>query len=166
MSRALAYMTAGRRQPHICCPARLCLLAASTGALVRVAPGGMRQLHWHINIDEWQFAINGTYEVGVFTAPGESYVGVLNPGDLGFAPRGSGHYVKNTGTTSGYLVLIFNGGVFTNVELVNFLGAFPPSWAAASLNIDTAAVKGFEFDLASFAPKPEVQPSKPPQAER
>lgn len=133
-----------------------------TGALVRIAPGGMRQLHWHLNIDEWQFAINGTYEVGVFTAPGESVTGTLNPGDLGFAPRGSGHYVKNIGTTPGYVVLIFNAGEFTDVELVNFLGAFPPSWAAASLNVGTAAVKGFDFGLAGFAPQPAA-PSKQPK---
>ena len=135
------------------------LFVAMTGALVRIAPGGMRQLHWHLNFDEWQFAINGTFEVGVFTSPGQSVTGTLNPGDLGFAPRGSGHYVKNTGTTPGHVVLIFNAGEFTNVDVVNFLGAFPPSWAAASLNISTTAAKGINYGLAGFAPQPGVQPS-------
>jgi hypothetical protein len=34
--------------------------------------------------------INGTLEVGVYVAPGNSDVGVVRAGDVGFAPRGSG----------------------------------------------------------------------------
>ncbi len=34
-----------------------------SGALVRLRPGGMRQLHWHTNLDEWQYVINGTIQV-------------------------------------------------------------------------------------------------------
>ena len=39
--------------------------AATTmcGALVKFAPGGLRQMHWHTTLDEWQFVINGTFEV-------------------------------------------------------------------------------------------------------
>ena len=33
------------------------------GAVVKFAPGGLRQLHWHTTLSEWQFVINGTYEV-------------------------------------------------------------------------------------------------------
>lgn len=33
------------------------------GALVKFGPGGLRQLHWHPTLDEWQFVINGTFEV-------------------------------------------------------------------------------------------------------
>ena len=34
-----------------------------SGALVQLRPGGMRQLHWHTNLDEWQYVINGTIQV-------------------------------------------------------------------------------------------------------
>jgi oxalate decarboxylase len=30
-----------------------------TGALMRIKPGGMRELHWHPNADEWQYYIGG-----------------------------------------------------------------------------------------------------------
>ena len=36
---------------------------AMSGALVKLHPGGMRQLHWHTNLDEWQYVINGTIQV-------------------------------------------------------------------------------------------------------
>lgn len=54
----------------------------------------------------------GTLEVGVFLAPGESETGVMYAGDLGFAPRGSGHYLKNIGKDWAYVVLIFNAGAW------------------------------------------------------
>ena len=38
------------------------------GALVRLEPGGMRQLHWHTNLDEWQYVINGTIQVSMLHA--------------------------------------------------------------------------------------------------
>lgn len=131
---------------------RFPVAAEMSGAIVRVAAGGMRQLHWHLNIDEWQYIINGTFEVGVFTEPGQSASAVLQPGDLGFAPRGSGHYLKNIGQTMGYVVLIFNDGLFTNVDVGNFLGAFPPSWTAASLNVSGDAAAGIDYSLGGFAP--------------
>ena len=39
--------------------------ADMAGALVRLEPGGMRQLHWHVNLDEWQYVINGTIQVSM-----------------------------------------------------------------------------------------------------
>jgi oxalate decarboxylase len=130
-----------------------------SGALVKIAAGGMRQMHWHLNFDEWQFLINGTLETGIFLAP-EKYVNdVLQPGDVGFAPRGSAHYLRNTGSQAAYVVLIFNAGVFTNIDVSNFLGAVPPSWSAASLNISTEAAQGINYRLGGFAPKQKMQPS-------
>src|SRR5260221_412015 len=37
-------------------------------ALVEVNPGGMRELHWHPNTDEWQYYIEGQARMGVFAA--------------------------------------------------------------------------------------------------
>lgn len=35
-------------------------------AHVIVSPGGMRELHWHQNADEWQYYIQGTGRMTVF----------------------------------------------------------------------------------------------------
>lgn len=37
---------------------------AMSASLVHFQPGGLRQMHWHVNEDEWQFMLNGTVEVG------------------------------------------------------------------------------------------------------
>lgn len=36
---------------------------AMSGSLVHFKPGALRQMHWHVNEDEWQFVINGTVEL-------------------------------------------------------------------------------------------------------
>ena len=41
-------------------------------ALVEVEPGGMRELHWHPNTDEWQYYISGQARMGVFAANGQA----------------------------------------------------------------------------------------------
>jgi oxalate decarboxylase len=35
----------------------------AAAALVEIEPGGMRELHWHPNSDEWQFYISGEVSV-------------------------------------------------------------------------------------------------------
>ncbi len=41
-------------------------------ALVEVKPGGMREMHWHPNNDEWQYYLTGTAKMTVFGAGGHS----------------------------------------------------------------------------------------------
>jgi oxalate decarboxylase len=134
-----------------------------SGALVYLAPGSMRQLHWHLNIDEWQYVINGTVEAGVFLKPGSSYDGQLGPGDVGFAPRGSAHYLRNPTTEPAFVVLVFNDGRFTDIELSNFLGTVPGAWTAASLNTSAEVVSSIDYKRAGFALPLPPPPSKQQQ---
>ena len=65
-------------------------------ALVEVDPGGMRELHWHPNTDEWQYYIEGQARMGVFGASGQARTFDFRAGDVGFAPFAMGHYVENS----------------------------------------------------------------------
>jgi oxalate decarboxylase/phosphoglucose isomerase-like protein (cupin superfamily) len=40
-------------------------------ALVEVEPGGLRELHWHANADEWQYCISGQARMTVFGSSGK-----------------------------------------------------------------------------------------------
>ncbi|MCP5990600.1 oxalate decarboxylase, partial [Klebsiella pneumoniae] len=42
------------------------------GALLRLEPGAMRQLHWHPNADEWQYVLNGSMDLAVFASEGKA----------------------------------------------------------------------------------------------
>jgi oxalate decarboxylase len=136
-----------------------------SGALVYLAPGSMRQLHWHLNIDEWQYVLNGSVEAGVFLRPGSSFDGQLGPGDVGFAPRGSAHYLRNPTTEPAFVVLVFNDGKFTDIELPNFLGTVPSAWTAASLNTSAQVVSSIDYSRAGFAlPMPAPSKQRPPRS--
>jgi len=54
---------------------------------MRIKPGGLRELHWHPNADEWQYYISGRARMGVFGSNGrvrtdESVVFDLAPDGL------------------------------------------------------------------------------------
>ena len=49
-------------------------------------------------MDEWQYLINGTVTAGTFNGPGQvSGPSTLHAGDLGYAPKGSAHWLRNEG---------------------------------------------------------------------
>ena len=52
-------------------------------ALVEVEPGGMRELHWHPNSDEWQYYILGSARMGVFAASGQARTFDFEENDVG-----------------------------------------------------------------------------------
>ena len=64
-------------------------------------------------------------QAGVFNATGDYEESVLRAGDAGFAPISSGHYFKNIGGTESFVVLIFNAGRFTNIDLTALVGNVP-----------------------------------------
>ena len=64
-------------------------------------------------------------QAGVFNATGQYEESVLRAGDAGFAPVSSGHYFKNIGEMESYVVLIFNAGRFTNVDVTALVGNVP-----------------------------------------
>jgi oxalate decarboxylase len=68
-------------------------------ALVTIKPGGMRELHWHPNADEWQYHISGQGRMTVFTSGGRARTMDFHAGDVGYVPRPLPHYVQNTGDT-------------------------------------------------------------------
>ena len=66
-----------------------------SAALVEVQPGGLRELHWHPNANEWQYYIEGQARMGVFAASGQARTFDFQAGDVGFVPFAMGHYVDN-----------------------------------------------------------------------
>jgi oxalate decarboxylase len=65
-------------------------------ALLTIRPGGMREMHWHPNADEWQYWIKGKGTMTVFNTGPNAVTMDFNPGDVGYVKRNLGHYIKNT----------------------------------------------------------------------
>jgi oxalate decarboxylase len=112
--------------------------AATTiaAALVEVDPGGMRELHWHPNADEWQFYIAGQGRMTVFGANGTANTFDYQAGDVGYVPRDMGHYIENTGQTTLRFLELFRSDRYEDVSLDQWLALTPPELVLAHIDVD------------------------------
>lgn len=121
--------------------------AASTiaAALVEIEPGGMRELHWHPNADEWQYYISGQGRMTVFASSGKARTFNYQAGDVGYVPFAMGHYIENTGEETLTFLEMFRSNRFADVSLSQWLALTPAELVQAHLNLDAqtmAALSG------------------------
>ena len=116
--------------------------AASTiaAALVEVEPGGLRELHWHPNADEWQYYISGSGRMTVFASAGKARTFDYQAGDVGYIPFAMGHYVENTGNDTLRFLEMFRSDRFADVSLSQWMALTPPELVRAHLNLEPATV--------------------------
>lgn len=114
-----------------------------TGTLFEIAPGGLRELHWHPNADEWQYYIQGNAEMGVFLAEGKFISDQFEAGDIGYVPMGAGHYIKNTGTNVLKVLIGFNNGQYEAIDLSMWLSGNPKDLLAGNFSADRQLIDKF-----------------------
>jgi oxalate decarboxylase len=122
-------------------------------ALVTIRPGGMRELHWHPNADEWQYWIKGKGQMTVFETGPKAVTLNFGPGDIAYVKRNNGHYVKNTGDTDVQFLEVFRSPRFADVSLSDWLTHTPPSLVAQHFNIDEATIAKFPSDRPLVVPE-------------
>jgi oxalate decarboxylase len=116
--------------------------ASSTIAagLVEVEPGGMRELHWHPNVDEWQYYLSGEARMTAFASRGEARTFNFQAGDVGAVPFPMGHYIENIGNTTLRFLEMFRSSYFADVSLAQWLALTPHQLVRAHLNIDESVL--------------------------
>ena len=109
-------------------------------ALVTVRPGGVREMHWHPNADEWQYYLKGKGRMTVFDTGPNALTMDFNAGDIGYVRRNLGHYVENVGDTDLQFIGVFRAPRYQEVSLSNWLTHTPPALVAQHLNVDEATI--------------------------
>ncbi len=109
--------------------------------LVRLRPGGMRELHWHPNASEWQFWLAGTGRMTIVMPEGRARTMDFHANDVGFVPAVAGHYIENTGNSDVLFLEMFRAPRFMDFSLNNWIRRMPPEMATAHLNLDAATLK-------------------------
>lgn len=121
-------------------------------ALVRVHPGGMREMHWHPNADEWQYYIAGEASMTVFDTGPNAVTQNFKAGDIGYVKKSLGHFIRNTGNTDLVFLEVFRAPQFQNVSLSQWLAHTPWPMVAQHLNIDPSVVGRFPADAPAVVP--------------
>jgi oxalate decarboxylase len=109
-------------------------------ALVEIEPGGLRELHWHPNADEWQYYLSGQGRMTVFTSGGKARTFDYQAGDVGYVPFAMGHYVQNTGEETLTFLEMFKSDRFADISLNQWMALTPPGLVQAHLNLDDATI--------------------------
>src|ERR1700722_7488 len=121
------------------------------GVSMQLAPGAMRELHWHATAAEWAFVNKGRVRTTVLSPGGYSETNDFETGDIWFFPRGYGHMLECLGDEPCHFILIFDNSYFSE------FGTFSISdWIAQAPK--ELLARNFGLPASTFAsfPKKEV----------
>ncbi|MBB6144642.1 oxalate decarboxylase [Silvibacterium bohemicum] len=94
-------------------------------AIVTLKPGGLRELHWHPNDDEWQYYVKGTARMTVFAAGGHARTMDFHPGDVGYIEQSKPHFIENIGDTDLVFLEVFPTPDYQDISLGEWLAHTP-----------------------------------------
>lgn len=114
-----------------------------TGTIFEIEPGGLREMHWHPNADEWQYYIQGKAEMGVFLAERNFVKDEYEAGDVGYVPMGAGHYIKNTGEEKLIVLIGFNSGHYEAIDLSDWLSGNPKDLLEGNFGVSAEIIDKF-----------------------
>src|SRR5579863_9352295 len=121
-------------------------------AIVTVHPGGIRELHWHQNADEWQYYFAGQGRMTVFATGGRARTMDFQAGDVGYVQQTLPHYIENTGNTDLKFLEMFRSSFYQDLSLSEWLTHTPPELVMAHLNIDKATLDAIPRDETVIMP--------------
>jgi oxalate decarboxylase len=113
-------------------------VTTTTMAMVTIRPGGLRELHWHPNADEWQFFIQGKGRMTVVATGNKARTLDFQAGDVGYVQKTLLHYVENTGDSDLIFIEMFKAARFQEFSFSEWLAHTPAELVMAHLKIDKA----------------------------
>jgi len=121
-------------------------------AMVTVHPGGMRELHWHPNGDEWQYYIAGKGRMTVVATGNLGRTLDFQEGDVGYVENTLLHYIANTGDTDLIFLEMFKSSYYQDLSFSEWLAHTPPELVMAHLHIDKATLDAIPKNGAVVTP--------------
>ena len=121
-------------------------------AIVTVKPGGIREMHWHPNADEWQYYVKGKGRMNIFTASDRSRTMDFQPGDVGYVPITAGHWLENTGDEDFVFLEIFKSSFYADLSFNEWIKHTPRTLVESHLKITPATYDGITAEKEVVVP--------------
>jgi oxalate decarboxylase len=121
-------------------------------AIVTLRPGGIRELHWHPNADEWMYFRNGKARMTVFATGARARTMDFQAGDVGYVQKTLPHYIENTGNADLQFLEMFKSSYYQDLSLAEWLSHTPPELVMAHLNIDKGTYAAIPKDKRVVIP--------------
>jgi len=119
------------------------LATTMAGGTMTLDVGGMRELHWHPNADEWQYVLAGRMRMTVFASSGRAETVELGAGDVGYVPQGYGHYLENVGNNECRVLIVFNNGEYQDIGLTGWIASNPKQLVTTNLGVSESVIARF-----------------------
>jgi oxalate decarboxylase len=110
-------------------------------AMVTIKTGGLREMHWHPNVSEWQYWIRGKGRMTVVTTAAKARTMDFNPNDVGYVPTMAGHSIENTGTEDLVFLEMFKTSRYQDVSLNQWIARMPDKMAEAHLKLAVPTIR-------------------------
>jgi len=127
-----------------------------SGVDMRLGPGGIRELHWHL-ANEWGLVTAGGCRVTLLDQEGRAYIQDVGPGDLWFFPAGCPHALQGLGPDGCEFLLVFDDAhqsEFSTLLLTDWIAHTPPEILAQNFGVPVDTFKNIPLhDLWIFQGK-------------
>jgi len=136
------------------------------GVSMTLAPGSMRELHWHATAAEWAFVNKGQVRTTVIDPQGNAETNDFEPGDVWYFPRGHAHMLECLGNEPCHFVLIFDNGYFSEFgtfSISDWIGHTPNALLAKNFGLPEKTFDSFPktevyFATGKLPPRPAAKP--------
>jgi oxalate decarboxylase len=123
-----------------------------SAAIVTLKPGGLRELHWHPNADEWQYYVSGKGRMTVFVAGGHARTMDFEEGDVGYVLQSTPHYVQNVGDTDLVFLEMFKSEHYEDISLAEWMAHTPHLLIDQHLHVGRKLIDGIPKQEAVVIP--------------
>src|SRR5262249_370575 len=136
------------------------------GVYMKLAPGALRELHWHANAAEWAYVFSGRCRTTIIDPQGHREILDFGPGDVWYFPRGHGHSIQGLGPGDCSFLLVFDNGHFSEFatfSISDWIACTPADVLAKNLGMPASTFASFPKKEVYFAvgPVPPALPAEP-----
>ena len=123
-----------------------------TGVILDLEPGGLRELHWHPNADEWQYVVTANYSVSLFGSHGRYRIETLGKGEWAIFRKATVTRLKTSASKAGRVLIGLNTGSTRRSICHNGLPAIAVLFARRSLPQTAGVFEQFPKERAFISP--------------